>query len=64
MFCATVKALAKRTELLAHENTLLAAEVRTFRKANEALSKLFRAINTSIRQGGYLPQRTQIYFGS
>lgn len=40
---ATVKALAKGTELLAHENTLLAAEVRTLRKANEALSKRRRA---------------------
>ena len=47
-------ALAKGTEILAHENTLLAAEVRTLRKANEALSKRRRAKKTRLRQGGAL----------
>ncbi|KFZ20159.1 hypothetical protein V502_03312, partial [Pseudogymnoascus sp. VKM F-4520 (FW-2644)] len=51
---ATVAALAKGTELLAHENTLLAAEVRTLRKANEALSKRRRAKKSRFRQGGAL----------
>jgi hypothetical protein len=50
----TVAALAKGTERLAHENTLLAAEVRTLRAANEALSKRRRAKKTRIRQGGAL----------
>ena len=50
----TVAALAKGTEILAHENTLLAAEVRTLRKANEALSKRRRAKKTRLRQGGVL----------
>ncbi|ELR01935.1 hypothetical protein GMDG_08779 [Pseudogymnoascus destructans 20631-21] len=40
---ATVTALAKGTEILAHEMTLLSAEVRTLRAANEALSKRQRA---------------------
>jgi hypothetical protein len=51
---ATVAALAKGTEILAHQNTLLAAEVHTLRKANEALSKLRRAKKNRIRQGGAL----------
>jgi hypothetical protein len=50
----TVAALAKGTELLAHEITLLSAEVRTLRKANEALSKRRRAKKTRVRQGGPL----------
>jgi hypothetical protein len=50
----TVAALAKGTELLAHEMTLLSAEVRTLRKANEALSKRRRAKKTRVRQGGAL----------
>ncbi|CAN5189596.1 hypothetical protein BH09PAT2_BH09PAT2_11550 [soil metagenome] len=50
----TVAALAKGTEILAHENTLLAAENRTLRKANEALSKRRRAKKNRIRQGGVL----------
>jgi hypothetical protein len=44
----------KGIELLAYKNTLLAAEVRTLRKANEALSKRRRAKKTRIRQGGAL----------
>jgi hypothetical protein len=50
----TVAALAKGTELLAHELTLVHAEVRTLRKANEALSKRRRAKKTRVRQGGAL----------
>ena len=45
----TVAALAKGTELLAHEMTLLSAEVRTLRKANKALSKRRRAKKTWVR---------------
>ncbi|KFZ25226.1 hypothetical protein V502_00295, partial [Pseudogymnoascus sp. VKM F-4520 (FW-2644)] len=51
---ATVAALAKGTEILAHEMTLLSAEVRTLRAANEALSKCRRAKKTRVRQGGVL----------
>jgi uncharacterized protein YaiL (DUF2058 family) len=50
----TVAALAKGTELLAHQVTLLTAETRTLRKANEALSKRRRAKKTRLRQGGAL----------
>ena len=50
----TVLALAKGTERLAHENTLLNAENRTLRAANEALSKRRRAKKTQLRQGGVL----------
>ncbi|CCD47790.1 hypothetical protein BofuT4_P037700.1 [Botrytis cinerea T4] len=50
----TVLALAKGTERLAHENTLLNAEIRTLRAANEALSKRRRAKKTQLRQGGVL----------
>jgi hypothetical protein len=45
----TITALAKGTERLAHENTLLAAEVRILRAANEALSKRRRAKKTRVR---------------
>jgi uncharacterized protein YaiL (DUF2058 family) len=47
----TVVALAKGTEILAHEVTLLSAEIRTLRKANKALSKRQRAKKTRFRQG-------------
>ena len=50
----TVAALAKGTELLAHEMTLISAEVRTLRAANEALSKRRRAKKARVRQGGAL----------
>lgn len=50
----TVRALAKGTEQMAHEMTLLSAEVRTLRAANEALSKRRRAKKTRVRQGGAL----------
>jgi hypothetical protein len=50
----TVVALAKGTEQLAHEVTLLSAEVRTLRAANEALSKRRRAKKARVRQGGAL----------
>jgi hypothetical protein len=39
---------------MAHEMTLLSAEVRTLRAANEALSKRCRAKKTRVRQGGAL----------
>lgn len=45
----TVAALAKGTERLAHENTLLHAEVRMLHAANEALSKRRRAKKQQIR---------------
>lgn len=47
-------ALAEGTQILAHEDTLLATENRSLRKANEALSKRRRAKKTRIRQGGAL----------
>jgi len=50
----TVAALAKGTEILAHEVTLLTAEIRTLRRANEVLSKRRKAKKTRIRQGGAL----------
>lgn len=50
----TVRALAKGTERMAHEMTLLSAEVRTLRAANEALSKRRRAKKARVRQGGAL----------
>lgn len=39
---------------MAHELTLLSAEARTLRQANEALSKLRRAKKNRIRQGSTL----------
>jgi hypothetical protein len=50
----TVVVLAKGTERLAHEVTLLIAENYTLRVANEALSKRRRAKKTRVRQGGTL----------
>ena len=50
----TVRALAKGTERMAHEMTLLSAEVRTLRAANEALSKRRRARKARVRQGNAL----------
>ena len=46
--------MAKGTEILAHEITLLLAEVRILRVANKALSKRYRAKKTRVRQGGAL----------
>ena len=51
---STVALLAKGTEILAHKITLLRAENRTLRQANEALSKRWRAKKTRIREGGAL----------
>jgi|SRR5947207_3201397 len=51
---STINALAKGTEILAHENTLLTAEIHTLHRANEALSKHRRAKKTRVRQGGAL----------
>jgi hypothetical protein len=50
----TVATLVKDTERIAHEMTLLSAEVRTLRAANEALNKHRRAKETRVRQGGAL----------
>jgi hypothetical protein len=50
----TVTALAKGTERIAHEITLLSNEVCTLRAANEALSKRRRAKKTRVRQEGAL----------
>jgi hypothetical protein len=50
----TVAALAKGTELLAHQLTLVTAENRMLREANQALSRRRRAKKTRIRQGGML----------
>jgi hypothetical protein len=49
-----VALLAKGIEILAYKVTLLTAEVRTLRKANEALSKRRRAKKTRICQGSAL----------
>lgn len=49
-----VSALAKGTEQLAHEVTLMSAEIRTHRAANEALSKRRRAKKNRVREGGTL----------
>ena len=46
--------MAKGTERLAHELTLVNAENRILRAANEALSKRRRAKKNRIRQGGAL----------
>ena len=51
---ATVTALAKGTELLAYQVTLLTAETYTLHKANEALSKRRRAKKNCICQRGAL----------
>jgi hypothetical protein len=47
----TVVALAKSTKRLAHEITLLLAEVYIFRVANKTFSKRRRAKKTRVRQG-------------
>ena len=46
--------MAKGTKILAHEITLLLAEVRILRVVNKALSKRRRAKKTRVRQGGAL----------
>ena len=51
---SAVKQLAKGTELIAHQMTLLNEEVRTLRKANEALIKRRRAKKTRVQAGGAL----------
>ena len=50
----TIASLAKGIERLAHELTLVNAELRILRVANEALSKRRRAKKNRIRQGGAL----------
>jgi hypothetical protein len=49
-----VKQLAKGIEAIAHELTLVNAECRDLRKANEALSKRKRAKKTHVYKGGAL----------
>jgi hypothetical protein len=49
-----VTTLAKGTERLAHEVTLISAELHTLRAVNEALSKRRRAKKARVRQGGTL----------
>ena len=49
-----VDQMAKGMTMLAHSHTLLTAEVRLLRKANEALSKRRRAKKTRFRLGGSL----------
>src|ERR1700677_764086 len=46
--------MVKGIEVMAHSVTLLTAENRNLRKANEALSKRRRAKKTRVRQGGTL----------
>ena len=50
----TIASLAKGIELLAHEMTLIHAELYILRAANEALSKYHKAKKNRIRQGGAL----------
>ncbi|ESZ89450.1 hypothetical protein SBOR_10167 [Sclerotinia borealis F-4128] len=50
----TIAVLAKGTEILVYEITLISTEIRTFRKANEVLSKRRRAKKSRIREGGAL----------
>lgn len=50
---SAIKQLTRGTELIAHEVTLLREEVRTLRKANEALTKRRRAQKTRVRAGGH-----------
>ena len=54
MIFNAVGQMAKGMETLAHTVTLLTAENKTLRKANEALSKRRRAKKTRLRQGGAL----------
>jgi hypothetical protein len=53
-FFSAVGHLAKGTELMAHEMTLLRDRVRTLEKANEAPAKHRRAKKTRVRAGGAL----------
>ena len=50
----TIAALAKGTKQIAHEITLLSAEVRTLRAANEAFSKRQRAKKACVCERGAL----------
>jgi hypothetical protein len=50
----TIVVLAKGAERLAHEMTLLSAEVYILRVVNKALSKRRRAKKTRVRQGDIL----------
>jgi hypothetical protein len=49
-----VRQLAKGTEMIAHEITLLRSELRTTQDANKALAKRRRAKRTRLQEGGVL----------
>jgi hypothetical protein len=49
--------LARGIKVLAHEVTLLSAEIRILRLVNETLSKRRKAKKTCFRQGSILPVR-------
>jgi hypothetical protein len=49
-----IKQLAKGTEAIAYEMTLLRAELRTTQEANKALAKRRRAKRTRLQEGGML----------
>ena len=49
-----VKQLAKGTEMIAHEMTLVRSELRTLQAANKALAKRRRAKRTRLQEGGAL----------
>jgi hypothetical protein len=51
---AIIKSVLKGVEILAHQHTLVLAENRILRKANDALNKRRRAKKTRLRQGGAL----------
>jgi hypothetical protein len=51
---SAIKQLAKGSEHMAHEMTLMREELRTLRKANEALGKRRRAKRTRLQDGGSL----------
>ena len=51
---ATVDQLAKSTTAVMHQMALLTAEVSSLRKANEALSKRWRAKKIRVKLGGSL----------
>jgi len=53
---ASTKQMVKGTMKMAHEMTLMSAELRNLRAANDALSKRRRAKKTRLRQGGTLTQ--------
>ena len=55
---SAVNQLAKGTELMAHRMTLMEDELRTLRKANEALAKRRKVKRTRLQAGGTLTIET------